>query len=94
MGFPDKRPDLSNGGLHLPYTEDGLRQFESPRTIPAYQAATLTDSTHGYLLGPKKIIMTLHVNWGRASSRQLRRVSAGSDGDNVHLLTCVDYVPE
>ena len=38
--------------------------------------------------------MKLRVNWGRASAKQLRRVLVDSDGDNAHLLTCVDEVME
>ena len=37
----DKRPDLSNGGLHLPFSEDGLRRLEPPRVFSACAAATL-----------------------------------------------------
>ena len=38
--------------------------------------------------------MKLHVNWGHASAQQLNRVSAGPDGNNLHLLTCVGEVSE
>ena len=31
----NKRPNLSIGGLNLPYTEDGLDQFDPPRTFSA-----------------------------------------------------------
>ncbi len=30
FGIIKKAPDLSNGGPHLPHTEDGLRRFEPP----------------------------------------------------------------
>ena len=36
--------------------------------------------------------MKLYVNRGHASAQQLRRVSVDSDGDSMHLLTCVDEV--
>ena len=31
----NRRPNLSTGGLQLPYKGDGLSQFEPPRTFPA-----------------------------------------------------------
>ena len=43
-------------------------------------------------VGPKKIVMRLHVDWGHASAKQLKRVSAESGGGNMHLLTCADEV--
>ena len=36
--------------------------------------------------------MKLHVNWGHASAQQRKRASVDSEGNNVHLLTCVDEV--
>ena len=45
-------------------------------------------------MDPGEIVMRLHANWGHASAQQLKRGSAGSGGDNMHLLTCVDVVLE
>ena len=44
--------------------------------------------------GRNEIYIRLHVHRGRTSAQQVRRVSADSDGDNVHLLTRVDDVSE
>ena len=44
-----RAPDLSNGGLRLPYAEDGLYQFEPPLTSPACREGTRGDSTDGCL---------------------------------------------
>ena len=36
--------------------------------------------------------MELHVNWGRASAQQLKRVLVDSDRKNTHLITCADEI--
>ena len=36
----DKRPDLSNVGIHLPAAEDGLYRFEPPEIVSACKAIT------------------------------------------------------
>ena len=87
-----KAPDLSDGGLRLPHTPDGLYHFETPLTFAACKAVTLGDARHCCLTAPKKIIMKLHVNWGHASAQQMRRVLVDSEGNNAHLLTCVGEV--
>ena len=85
-----KFPDLPDGGLHLPDTPDGLCRFETPLTFAAYKAVTLEDARDGSLTGPKKVVAEMHVNWSNASAQRLRRALADSEGDNMHLLTCVD----
>ena len=74
-----RRPKLENGGVRLPSTEDGMCSFTPPRTFPACEAAPLSDARDGALSDPKKIIMTLHVNRGRASARKLKRVLEDSE---------------
>ena len=37
----EKRPDLSDGGLHLPITEGGPLRFVTPKEFPACTAVTL-----------------------------------------------------
>ena len=68
--FAKKRPELSNGGLHLPYTVD------PPHTFPACKAAALGDASDGCPSDPEEIVMQLNVNRGHASAQQLKRVSA------------------
>ena len=48
----------------------------------------------GCLSDPRKIIEKLDAKWGFSSAQQLRRVLVDSDGDNMHVLTCVDGVLE
>ena len=72
--FVNWRPNLSNGGFHLPYTEDGLYQFDPPRTFSACKVVTMGDTLDGRLSGPNKIVMKLHVISGHASAQLLRRV--------------------
>ena len=89
--FTNKRSNLSNGGIQLPKTEDGLCQFYAPRAFSTCKAVTLGGAADGCLSAPE-IGMRLHVNWGHASAQQLGRALEDSDGGNMHLLTCVDEV--
>ena len=72
--FFRKIPNMPNGGLHLPYTEDGLYQFDPPRTFSACNAGSLGDSMDGCLPDPNRSVMKFRANWGRASAQLLRRV--------------------
>ena len=38
--FVNKRPNLPNGGLHVPFFEDGLRRLGNPQTLSACIALT------------------------------------------------------
>ena len=80
MVVPEKRPDLSDGGLHLPLAESGLIRFAPPREFSACTAATLGDAQDDGISDPKKIIMQSHAKWGHASATQLKRVLVGSGG--------------
>ena len=44
----------------------------------------------GCLPDPERIIMQAHVDWGRASAQQLKRVSVDSDGGNMHSVNYAD----
>ena len=50
------------------------------RTFTARKAATSGDARDGTLSGPNKIIMKLHVNWGRFSAQEIKRVLVDSGG--------------
>ena len=41
-----------------------------------------------------RIAIELHASWGHASAKQLQRALADSEGNSMHLLTCVDGVLE
>ena len=71
--------------MHFPQTEGGLRRFEPP-TLPARNAAALGDASGPGASAPKKIATKLHLNWGRASARQLKRVLVDVGGDTQKLL--------
>ena len=86
--FVGNTPNLSNGGLHLPYAEAELYQFEPPHASSGCKAAALGDSMDGCLSGPKKIVMKLHVSRGHASAHQLKRVLVDSIGAFAHLCGC------
>ena len=90
MVLINKRPKLPNGGVPLPNAENGSYQFDPPRTFSACKAVTLGDSLDGCSSDPKKIVVKLHLNRGHVSAHQFKWVSADSDGDNPHSLTCVD----
>ena len=86
-----KRPDLADGGLHIPLSQGGLYRREPPRIFPAGKAGTLGGARNGCLSDAKKIIMKLHVDWGHASAQQLKRAPVDTDGENMPL---VNYVAE
>ena len=88
----DQRPDLSDGGLHLPLKESGLLRFSTPKKFVACTAVTLRDAQDEGAEDPKKIIMKLHANWGHASASQLKRILVDSDGGMSHLVAHVDSV--
>ena len=90
--FSEKRPDLSDGGLHLPLVESGLIRFVPPRDSPASTAVTLGGERGDGISDPKRIIIKLHVDWGQASASQVKRVLVDSDGGMSHLATHVDAV--
>ena len=69
-----------------------MRSFTPPPTFSACKEVTLGDAPRGTLSDPKGIIMKLHVNWGRASGQQTKRVAVGPEGDNLHLHRHVDDV--
>ena len=56
-----KFPEMSDGGLHLPCTRDGLYRFGAPLTFAACKAVAPGDPRDGSLTAPKKIVMKLHV---------------------------------
>ena len=57
-----RRPDLSNGGLHLPVTGGGLLRLAPPIVLSACTAVTLGAARDDSVSGPRKILMKLHVN--------------------------------
>ena len=50
---PRKRPNLENGGIRLPFTDEGLCSFAPPRTFAACKAVTLGDAWDGNSPDPK-----------------------------------------
>ena len=50
-----KRPNLSNGGLHLPNTNDGSCHFGAPSAFPACKAVALGDASGGCLSDPRRL---------------------------------------
>ena len=91
-GPPRPRPNLEHGGICLPFTDEGLCSFSPPGTFSACKAVTLGDAREGNTSDPKKIIEKLHVNWGRASARQIKRGLVDADGNNLSLLRHVGEV--
>ena len=83
--FSEERPDLSDGGLHLPHVESGHLRFVPPIEFSASTAATSGDARDDGSSDPEKINLKLRVNWGLASANQLKRVLVDSDGGMSHL---------
>ena len=50
--FSRKCPNLSDGGIRLPFTEDGARSLAPPVALLACKAAALGDARDGVLSGP------------------------------------------
>ena len=94
MGALRKRPDSPGGGLRLPSTEDGLFRFVPLKGFSACAGVTLGGALYDSAPDPRKITVELHVNWGHASARQLKRVLADTEAGNSHLVNHVDEVLE
>ena len=88
-GPPRPRPYLANGGICLPFTNEGLCSFSPPSTFSACKAVMHGIGNNS---NPKKIIEKLHVNWGHASAQQIKRVLVAADGGNLPLLRHVEEV--
>ena len=87
-----KSPNLDNGGIRLPFAEDGMCSFTPLRVSLACKAISFGDARDGTLSDPEKIITKLHDNWGRTSDQQINRALMRSDGDKLHLRQHVDEV--
>ena len=66
--FTNRRPNLSNGGRHLPDAEAGQYQFDPPRTFPSSKAVALRDALDGCQSDPEEIVMKLRAVWGSVRS--------------------------
>ena len=60
--------------------------FTPPHTFAVCRTVSPGGARDGALSDPKQIITKLHVKWGHASAKQIKRVSLDSDGGNLHLL--------
>ena len=88
----ETRPDLPDGGFHLPLVETGLLRFAPPREFSVCSAATLGDARGDSISDPGKIVMEPHVNSGHESATQLKRVLVDPDGGASHSVNHVDDV--
>ena len=43
-------------------------------------------------MDPENLVVKLHVNWGHASAQRFTRVLVDSEGNKMHLITCIDEV--
>ena len=88
-GFPSLKMD----GAELKQTSDRdpcstdadspNLHVDSPRDTPIHAAltsSTLGEAVDGEKCDPREIVRKLHVNWGHASSQQLKRAMAEADG--------------
>ena len=92
--FARRRSYSPSGGLHFPFSDDGMCCFGPPQTFSACKAATLRGAMCGCLPDPKKIIAELHVNWENAATQRLKRVLVDPNGGKMHLVNCAGEVPE
>ena len=89
-----KRLGSSGGGLHSPLVEGGILRLVPPEEFSASTAVLLGGARDDSISDPRQIIMKLHVNRGRASANQLKRVLLDSDGGMSHLVNRADGVLE
>ena len=72
-----KSPNPANGGLLPPYEEDGLYQFNSPRTFPTGNAVTLghasDQSLRRILTGAMLRLINCNASWWALMGRQWAR---------------------
>ena len=87
-----RAPDLSDGGFHLPCTQEGLYHFGPPLSSAACEAVFLGDAEDCRLTDSKKIATNLFVNRGHASALQVKRVLVYPGGNNTHLSASLDEV--
>ena len=79
----EKRPGTSDGGL--------LR-FAPPQDFSACTAVTPAGARDDSESKPRKVIMKLHVNWGHASARRLKKILADSESGNSRLVNFANEV--
>ena len=65
-----------------------------PRPLSACRAVTKGDARDGARSDPKKVILKLHFNRGRASAQQIKRVLVDSEWGVLRLLQHADEVLE
>ena len=87
-----KRPKLPDGGLHVPNTSDVPYQLGAPAPPAASGAVALGDALDPGVSGPEKNEMEFYANRGRASARQMNRVSVDAGGDAQGLPESVAEV--
>ena len=108
--FPENDRISRMRGAPLPFTEDGVRSLtevdqgmasadrwrgDTPLLAnSACKAVTFGDARSGTPSDPKKIIMKLRVECGRASVRPITRKLVDSGRENLHLLRHVVGVLE
>ena len=73
-------------GSACPLLRIRVCSFTPPYTSSACKAVTLGGVRGGVPSDPKRVMTKLHVNWGHASARQIRRELVDSGKDNLHLL--------
>ena len=100
-GLPSLKMD-STELKHHPSQDSSLsesvpskKHVDSPRDTPIHTAltsSTLGEAVDGEKSDPREIVRKLHVNWGHASSQQLKRAMAEADGRANSLTQYVDEV--
>ena len=84
---------MRNGGFRWveeskPPARSVLDEFTPPQLSSARKAAAPRDAGNAETSDPKKIITKLHINWGRVSATQIKRVPADAEGDAVLDSRC------
>ena len=88
---------MRNGGFRWaddpnPSSYSAPVTFTTPQLFSACKAGTLRGAGNAEISDPNKVIMKLHINWGRSSATQIKRVLVDAEGGAQSLIQHVDEV--
>ena len=86
------RPQIPNSGVFVPDFQGGPRNFAPPDQVAARKAVALSYARDANGTEVKNIASILHINWGPASARQLKKISVIAEGAKGRLPACVAEV--
>ena len=92
VAFPEQAPKFTQWWIASPLRGCWSSSVGTPPHISACKVLTSGESLDRSVSDSEENIMKLRANWRNSSAQQLKRVSVGMCGGNVHLPTCVGGV--